>query len=184
MKNIQKKLQIAVIGSAGTRDYAGKGGASTQLMRDAERVGYALAKAGAVVVTGGKDGIMESAARGAKRAGGLTIGVVKGPERGTSNQYTDVEVITGMTASGQDELLIALMADALIVVGGGAGTLQEIALAYRNKKPIITIANTGGYAEKLRGYLDERRSVRIAQAKTPADAVKRALLLAKLNMTR
>lgn len=142
----------------------------------AEEVGFLLGKAGAVVVTGGKSGVMESAARGAKKAGGTTVGVVKGKQRLTSNDYTDVEVLSGMSADGMDELLIVTMCDALIVVGGGAGTLEEISIAYRNKKPVVALSKTGGWAAKVASqYLDERKLVKILVAKTPVDAVKKAI---------
>ncbi|MHB8904052.1 MAG: SLOG cluster 4 domain-containing protein, partial [Patescibacteria group bacterium] len=71
-----------------------------------------------------------------------------------------------------DELTLVLMCDALIVIGGGAGTLQEIAIAYRNNKPIIALDYLGGWGEKLAGkYLDERKRIFIKSAKTPAEAV-------------
>ena len=173
-----KKIQIGVIGSAGKSDYKTKGWATNQMESWAQEIGKELANAGAIVVTGGKDGIMEAAAKGAMEAGGITVGVVKGSKRNTSNRYTDVEVVTGMEADGLDELLLMLMSDALIVIGGGAGTLQEIALAYRNNKPIVVLANSGGWSEKLVGtYLDERRRTRIQGAKTSKEAVKKVMKL-------
>lgn len=172
MLKSQKKLQIGIIGSAGEDDYQKKGGASKEMMQTAYELGQLLAKNNTIVVTGGKDGIMETAAKGAKEASGLTIGVVKGKERFTSNNYIDVEVISGMIADGMDELTLALMCDAVIVVGGGAGTLQEIAIAYRNNKPIVALDNLGGWSEKLANlYLDEREKVLIKSAKSAKEAV-------------
>lgn len=184
MLNNQKKLQIGVIGSAGQDDYENNGAASKEMMMIAKEVGELLAKANAVVVTGGKDGIMEAAAEGAKKAGGLTVGVIKGRDRFMSNQYTDIEILSGMTADGFDELTLVLMCDALIVIGGGAGTLQEIAIAYRNNKPIIAIDYLGGWGGKLVGkYLDERKKIFIKSAKNPNDAVNLALseIVKKIN---
>jgi uncharacterized protein (TIGR00725 family) len=169
----KKKLQIGIIGSAGAFD---QGDADEKMLTLARRLGELLAQAGAVVVTGGKDGIMEAAAAGAKAAGGLNVGVVRGPQRFTSNPYIDIEVISGMLAEGMDELTLALMCDALILVGGGAGSLQEVTLAYRNNKPIIALADSGGWAERLAGqYLDGRQRVRIASATSPEQAVSLAL---------
>ncbi len=177
---MKKKLQIAVIGSAGKADYKGRGGSTQSMENAAEQIGNLLAKEGAVVITGGKDGVMEAAGRGAKRAGGTTIGVVKGSKRRTSNQYTDIEVVSGMEASGLDELLIILMSDALIVVGGGAGTLQEIALAYRNDKSIIVLEGSGGWGAVVANkYLDGRKRLKIQTAKNAADAVEKALRYVK-----
>jgi len=173
----KKKLQIGVIGSAGSFD---QGDADEKMLALAKRLGELLAQAGAVVVTGGKDGIMEAAAAGAKAAGGLNVGVIRGPQRFTSNPYVDIEVISGMVAEGMDELTLVLMCDALILVGGGAGSLQEVTLAYRNNKPIIALAASGGWAERLAGqYLDGRRRVLIQAASSAEEAV--SLALASLN---
>ncbi len=175
-----KKLQIAVIGSAGKTDYKTRGWASSSMEQWAREIGQGLAAAGAIVVTGGKDGIMEAAALGAKEKGGTTVGVVKGKKRNTSNQYTDVEVVTGMKADGMDELLLMLMSDAFIIIGGGAGTLQEITLAYRNNKPVIALTGSGGWADKVAGtYLDARKRLRVQGARTPTEAVRKALKLAR-----
>jgi len=184
MLNNQRKIQIGVIGSAGQDDYKNNCGASEEMIIIAKEVGKLLAKANAVVVTGGKDGIMEAAARGAKIAGGLTVGVIKGRDRFMSNQYIDIEVLSGMIADGFDELTLVLMCDALIVIGGGAGTLQEIAIAYRNNKPIVVIDYLGGWGKKLAGeYLDERKKVIIKSAKNPNEAVNLVLSeIAKLTV--
>lgn len=174
----KRKLQIAVIGSAAQSEYGSKGGASPRMEKAAEKIGFLLAKRGVIVVTGGKGGIMEAAARGAKRAGGTTVGIVKGNQRNVANSFTDVEVITGMKADGLDELFLVLMSDALIVLGGGAGTLQEIAIAYRNKKPIIVLDGMNGWGDKLAGkFVDERQLIKLIQVDTPEEAVKEACSL-------
>lgn len=168
-----KKLQIAVIGSAGINDYQGQGGADTEMLDVAEQLGAELARNDCVVVTGGKDGIMESASKGAQENGGTTVGVIKGPERFTSNPYVDIEVVSGMNADGMDEMQIILMSDGIICVGGGAGTMQELALAYRNKKPIVIMKDSGGWASKVQKlkYFDERKRVQIQTADKPVEAV-------------
>jgi uncharacterized protein (TIGR00725 family) len=74
------------------------------------------------------------------------------------------------------------MSDALIVLGGGAGTLQEIAIAYRQGKPIITLGETGGWADKVRGcYLDTRKIVKIESELSPEGAVDRIIELARVR---
>ncbi len=179
MKNT-KKLQIGVIGTAGSGEYK-DWKFPDNLMEKAEEVGELLGARGAILITGGKDGIMEAASRGAKKSNGLTIGVIKGSKRSESNKFIDVEVLSGMQADGLDELLIVLMCDALIVLGGGAGTLQEISIAYRNKKPIVAISGTGGWCDMVAGsFLDGRNKVKIECAKTPREAVEKAISLAKL----
>jgi uncharacterized protein (TIGR00725 family) len=178
---MNKKLQIGVIGSAGREEYLkGNGGSTDEMLLKAKEVGSLLAKKGAIVVTGGKSGIMEAAAKGAKENNGLAIGVIKGSKRFTSNAYTDIEVLTGMAADGFDELMLVLMCDALIVIGGGAGTLEELAIAYRNNKPIVGLKNSGGWSDKVIGtFLDERETVLVETAEQPEEAVEKAIELAK-----
>ncbi len=177
---MKKKLQIGVLGWAGKEEYPKDSGPTDNELQMAKETGSLLAETGAIVVTGGKGGIMECAARGAKENGGTTIGVITGP-RGTSNKWTDIEIITGSKVSGFDEVWIPIMCDAVIVIGGGVGTLQEIAVCYRNKIPIIIIEKTCGWASKLlkEKYLDERKTVKIITAQNPQNAVKKAIELAK-----
>ncbi|MDZ7612002.1 MAG: TIGR00725 family protein [Candidatus Moranbacteria bacterium] len=180
MRRAKKKYQIGVIGSAGKDDYKNGKGASKKLMAEAEKIGRLLAKKNAVVVTGGKDGIMEASSRGAKIEGGLTVGVIKGRWRFKSNQFVDVEVISGMEVDGFDELLLVNMCDGLIALGGGAGTLEEIAIAYRNNKPVVAVKNQKGWAQDLaEKFLDERRRIKIESAESGEKAVEKILSMIK-----
>ena len=179
MKN-SKKLQIGVIGYAGIEEYPKDKAPKKEIYKAAEQVGFLLAKKGVIVVTGGKGGIMESAAIGAKKAKGITVGVIKGNQRFRSNNFTDVEILSGMAADGFDEFLLVNMCDVLITIGGGAGTLEEIVIAYRNKKPIIALEKTGGWTDKTIGkFLDERETIKVESARTPEEAVKKAIGFAK-----
>ena len=182
MKKLPKRPQIGVLGWAGKEEYPKGTGPTDKELLMAKEVGSLLAKAGGIVVTGGKGGIMEYAARGAKENGGTTIGVITGP-RGASNKWTDVEIITGSKIAGLDEVFIPLMCDAVIVIGGGAGTLQEISVCYRNKVPIIVMENTFGWAKQIlkEKYLDSRKTVKIISAKNPKDAVEKAIKEAKIK---
>lgn len=174
----KRKLQIGIIGSAGREEYK-NGGASASLCKKAEKIGFLLARAGATIVTGGKGGIMETVARGAKKGGGIAIGIVKGEKRFVSNKFVDIEFVTGMQADGLDELLLVLSCDALIALGGGAGTLQEIVIAYRIQKPVVVLRQTGGWSEKLAGrYLDGRKKIKFLSVRTPSEAVTQSLQLA------
>lgn len=177
-----KKLQIGVLGWAGKEEYPTESGPTNKELEVAKNVGSLLAEAGVIVVTGGKGGIMEYAARGAKESNGITVGVITGPRK-TSNKWTDIEVVTGSKISGLDEVFIPLMCDAVIVVGGGAGTLQEISVCYRNKIPIIVMKNTFGWASKItkETYLDSRKTVGIISAKNPKDAVEKAIKQVKIK---
>ena len=119
-----KKLQIGVIGSAGWEEYPNKK-PSKKVFEAAYEVGKLIASKNAVLVCGGKGGIMEEACRGAKENNGLTVGVISGNQRNQANKYVDIEVVSGLTNRGEESLLVC-MSDGFIAIGGGAGTLQEI----------------------------------------------------------
>lgn len=101
----------------------------------AEDVGRRLAVAGAMVVCGGLGGVMEAVARGVREAGGLTIGVLPGADPREANQFVDVPLATGM--GEMRNALIVRAARAVIAIGGGHGTLSEVALALRIGTPVV-----------------------------------------------
>jgi uncharacterized protein (TIGR00725 family) len=180
---MKKSWQIGVIGSAGAEEYPEKMGITNKNLIIAQEIGKLLAKNNCVVVTGGKGGIMEAAARGAKMAKGQTVGIISGSDRFTSNDFTDIEVISGSAAAGFDEFLLVMMSDALIVIDGGAGTLEEMTIAYRNKKPIVVLGQSGGWAEKLAdSFLDKRETIKIESAKNAKQAVVEALKSAQKSL--
>jgi uncharacterized protein (TIGR00725 family) len=113
----------------------GAGDASADEQRDAELVGGLLAEAGAVVVSGALGGVMEAACRGAKGAGGTTIGILPGARREDANPHVDIALATGLGEMRNG--LVVRSADALIAIGGEFGTLSEIALALKAGKPVI-----------------------------------------------
>ena len=98
-------------------------------MRDAEQVGRLLAAAGAIVVCGGRGGVMAAAAKGAAEAGGTVLGMLPGEGRADANEWVTVSVPTGMGELRNG--LIVRAAEAMIAVGGSYGTLSEIALGLR-----------------------------------------------------
>jgi uncharacterized protein (TIGR00725 family) len=104
----------------------------------AEEVGAALAAHGAVVVTGGLGGVMEAASRGAKSRRGRTLGLLPGTDRAAANGWVDVAVPTGM--GEMRNALVVRSADAVIAIGGGHGTLSEIALALKAGKPVFGLS--------------------------------------------
>lgn len=176
-----KKLQIGVIGSAGWEEYPNKK-PDKKALKSAYEVGKLIASKNAILVCGGKGGIMEEACRGAKEKNGITVGVVSGNQRNQVNKYVDVEVVSGAINCGEEALIIS-MSDGIIAIGGGSGTLQEIATAYRNKKIIVAIKGIPGWANELAGtYLDDRKIIKISFAKSSVDAFK--LLLQKIKMIR
>jgi hypothetical protein len=125
----QKPLYISVIG----------GGRSTaEHYAQAEEVGRLVAGMGAVLVCGGLAGSMEAAARGAKEAGGLTVGILPGLDRSLANPYIDIAITTGMGHARN--LAVVGSGDGVIAVGGEFGTLSEIGLAGKIGRPVVILS--------------------------------------------
>jgi uncharacterized protein (TIGR00725 family) len=121
--------------------YVGVAGASRPeppLLDQAELLGRRLAEAGAIVVCGGGPGVMEAVCRGAQAAGGTTVGLLPGLDRAEGNPRLTISIPTGL-GQGRN-LLLVRSSDALIAVGGGFGTLSEIALALRTGTPVVGLA--------------------------------------------
>jgi uncharacterized protein (TIGR00725 family) len=100
-------------------------------------LGRGIAQRDAVLICGGLTGVMEHAARGARAAGGLTIGLLPGENPHEANAYIDIAIATGL--SHARNAILARTADGLVALGGGLGTLSEIALALRDRRPAIGI---------------------------------------------
>jgi uncharacterized protein (TIGR00725 family) len=103
----------------------------------AEQVGRLAARSGATLVCGGLGGVMEGAAKGAKAAGGITIGILPGHERRAANPYLDHVITTGMGEARN--VAVVSSGDAVIAVAGGYGTLSEIGLAAKIGRPVIIL---------------------------------------------
>lgn len=103
----------------------------------AEEVGRLLADRGCTVVTGGGGEVMAAACRGAKAAGGTTIGVLPGERRSHANPWVDHVVVTGIGHARN--LAVAASGDAVIAVGGSWGTTAEIAFAMRLGRPVVIL---------------------------------------------
>jgi len=113
----------------------GPGEAEKRHAAAAEEVGRLIAEGGALLVCGGLGGVMEAACRGARAAGGTTVGLLPGVDRSEANRHVAVAVPTGLGEARN--ALVVRAADAVIAIGGGYGTLSEIALALRAGKPVI-----------------------------------------------
>jgi uncharacterized protein (TIGR00725 family) len=113
----------------------GAGEASAEQFAAAEEVGRLLGERGAVVVCGGRGGVMEGACKGALAGGGTTLGILPGLDRAEANPYVDVAVPTGLGEARN--ALVVRAADTLIALGGGYGTLSEVALALKAGKPVV-----------------------------------------------
>jgi uncharacterized protein (TIGR00725 family) len=143
-------VQVAVIGSGAEHEPR------------AEEVGRLLAERGATVVTGGLGEVMAAAARGAKGAGGTTIGILPGESRADASPWIDHVVVTGIGHARN--LAVVASGDAVIAVGGSWGTLAEIGFSRRLGRPVVVLVP--GW--ELEG---------VERAATPAAAVTRALEL-------
>ena len=115
----------------------GPGDASRDQLAVAEELGARLVDLGATVVCGGLGGVMEAACRGAKSRRGLTIGLLPGLDRGEANGWVDVAIATGLGELRNG--LIVRTSDALVAVGGSAGTLSEIGFGLKLGRPVIGI---------------------------------------------
>jgi uncharacterized protein (TIGR00725 family) len=126
----------------------------------AEEVGRLVALQGATLVCGGSGGVMEAAARGAKQAGGTTIGILPGHDRALANPYIDHIVTTGIGHARN--LAVVSSGDAVIAVGGSYGTLSEIGLAAKIGRPVVILG--GWRLENADGPGDIRYASSAAEA--------------------
>ncbi|HVM20691.1 MAG TPA: TIGR00725 family protein [Egibacteraceae bacterium] len=105
------------------------------LLEAAQEVGSRVAEAGAGVVCGGLDGVMAAAAAGARRAGGMTVGILPGTDPSHANPDIDIAVPSGLGEARNT--LVVRAAAAVIAIGGGYGTLSEIAFALKTGTPVV-----------------------------------------------
>ena len=141
----------------------GSGTCSSQEADAAEQIGALLARAGVVLVCGGLSGVMEAACRGARREGGVTVGILPGNDRTAANRHVMVAI-----ASGLGELrngLVVRASDSVIAVGGEFGTLSEIGFALKLGKRVVGLGTWD-----LSGRTDA-----ILRASTAEEAVRLAL---------
>jgi len=132
-------------------------------------VGREIAKTGAILVCGGLGGMMEAASEGAKKNGGLVVGILPGEDAADANAFVDVSIPTGLGALRN--ALLVRACDAVIAISGGYGTLSEIGFALRLHIPVVGIRT---WSVSKDGRIDPG----IVVAETPADAVTKAIRLA------
>ncbi len=137
----------------------GGGDCSGEVYRLAEEVGERVAKAGAVLVCGGLGGVMEAASKGAKKANGVTIGILPGTDKYQANSYIDYPIATGLGEARN--ALVIRNSDAVIALPGQFGTLSEIAFALRSGKPVVGIS-TWDISEKIIRTKDPKEAVETA----------------------
>jgi len=159
------KTRIGVIGADGAITPA--------VSRISEKIGADIAKAGAVLICGGRGGVMEAVSRGASLAGGLVVGILPSYDWKEGNAYIDIAITTGMGHSRNS--IVVSSSDALIAINGRPGTLSEISLALCMEKPVISVLGTGGVAEVIEEELKKMGIKEKVLSAKPAEAVKKAL---------
>ncbi len=115
----------------------GGGECSPEIEEAARAVGRGIAEMGGILICGGLGGVMEAGARGAKEAGGMTIGVIPGTNPNDANQYIDIPIVTSVGYARN--IIIVNSSDSVIAVDGKFGTLSEIAFCLQFGVPIISI---------------------------------------------
>jgi hypothetical protein len=157
---MKRRLVVAVIGA---------GDAPAAVCQLAFEVGREIARRGAALINGGLAGVMESAAAGARKEGGHTIGVIPGYERRAANRHIEFAIATGIGEARN--VIIVASADAIIAMRGEGGTLAEIGFALKLRKPIVALDSWPEIAG-------------LNRAETAAEAVTLALRLAAAKSRR
>ncbi len=140
----------------------GAGSCGKEIYELARETGRLIAAGGCTLVTGGLGGVMEAASRGAKEAGGITVGILPGFSKGDANEYVQIPVVTGM--SHARNVIVVRSADAVIAIAGEYGTLSEIAIALKLGRPVVGIRTW----DNIEGVI---------RADSPAEAVRKVMEL-------
>jgi len=152
-----RRRRLAVIGAA----------LATETELDlARRVGAEIARSDAILLCGGLGGVMEAAAHGASAAGGLTLGFLPDYDPESANAWIAIPLPTGLGQARN--VLVVAGAEAVIAIGGGAGTLSEIGMALKLGRPVV------GLGTWKAGRADGETAA-ILEASEPAAAVRLAL---------
>ncbi|MBI2165425.1 MAG: TIGR00725 family protein [Chloroflexi bacterium] len=161
-----KSLLISVIGGSN---------ANGEYLDLAYQVGQELARRGAIVVCGGLAGIMKSVCKGAKEAGGTTIGILPGNDPGEANPYVDLPICTGIGYARN--VIVVKSGRAVIAIDGAFGTLSEIGHALGDAIPVIGL-RTWNISQ------DNKVARYIIPANDPVDAVEKAIAAARQRSSR
>jgi len=136
---------------------------------DAEKVGRLLAEQGFILACGGRGGVMQAACRGALEAGGLTIGILPGSDAEAGNPFLSIALPTGLKHARN--VLVVLAGQVVIAIGGGSGTLSEIAMALKMGKKVI-----GLHTWEAKNYQGELVDIHVVDSAEEAVSVATAYL--------
>ena len=173
-----KKLQIGIMGSAADLNY------SKEAENFARELGKLIAQSGNILVYGAEkeySSLSTNAAIEATKYKGITVGITSGKDKEIWSDFRPTVLIpSGLGLGGGREFTLVLSCDCIIAIGGGSGTLTEMAIAYQAGIPIITINQFQGWAKKLSNkYFDNRKRLKCIQATTPQDALEKAIKATK-----
>lgn len=157
------------MGSAADLQYA------AEVEAAAFEVGRLIARSDGILFFGAEkdsDSLSTAACRGAKEAGGLTVGITYGKGKDVWQKDADVIIPCGLERGGGRETVLVTGCDAIIAISGGSGTLTELAIAYQADIPTVALRGYGGWADKLAGeYIDARQRRLTFGAASPKEAV-------------
>ena len=173
-----EKIKIGVMGSAADLKY------SMEAEEFAKKIGELIAKSDNILVYGAEkdySSLSTNAAMEASRNGGITLGITGGKKKEVYGDYRPTILIPcGQEIGGGREFVLVLSCDVIVAIGGGSGTLTEMAIAYQAGIPIVAVNKFAGWAKELAGkYFDERKRLECVSAETPEEAVDKAITLVK-----
>lgn len=164
-----KMHQIGVFGCSNDSEI------SPKVKKLAEEIGQEIAKANSILVCGGLDGVMKFAAKGAKKNGGLVVGIVPFLDKKIANKFVDIVICSGMEYYLRGNL-VTHSSDAVIALPGETGTLAEICTAIGYEKPIILLKTNDALANlPIRRLFDKRKKSNLIYANGAKDAVSKAI---------
>lgn len=145
------------------------------LNKVAEELGRLIAQRGYTLVTGGREGVMGAASRGARSLdprpdSSRVIGILPGIEKNAGNKFLDYSIPTGIGWARNQ--IVVLSSDIVVAIGGSSGTLSEIAYAWAYNKPVLAFDIKQGWSTKLANtQLDEKRTDKIIKVSSPQEAI-------------
>ena len=171
-----RKIQIGIMGSAADLNY------SKEAENFAKELGKLIAESGNILVYGAEkeySSLSTNAAISASQNGGITVGITGGKDKKIWGDFRPTVIVPcGLEIGGGREFTLILSCDVIIAIGGGSGTLTEIAIAYQANIPIITVENFDGWAKTLSNqYLDDRNRLKCIGVSTPKEALNTAINL-------
>lgn len=169
-----KQLQIGIMGSAADLNY------SKEAENFAKELGRLIAESNNILVYGAEkeySSLSTNAAIEASKYNGITVGVTGSKSKKIWSDYKPTVLIPcGLEIGGGREFTLVLSCDVIIAIGGGSGTLTEMAIAYQAGIPIITVDKFDGWAKKLSNkFIDDRQRLKCIKASTPKQALTKAI---------